>query len=98
MIRISIIGSFLLAALLSSSSSSAQNIYVKIRPVAPVIIRPAAPRPTTIWIEPEWVWRGGKYVYVNGYWAEPRLGYRYMPGYWQRTRRGDIWVIGRWVR
>ncbi len=83
---------------LISSCSSAQRIYVNVRPVAPVVVRPVAPRPEYLWVEPEWVWRGGRYVYVNGYWAAPRVGYRYTPGYWRHTRRGEVWVVGGWRR
>ncbi len=86
------------ASILISSCSYGQRIFVKVRPIAPVIERPVAPRPTAIWIEPEWIWRGGRYVYVNGYWAEPRVGYRYMPGYWRKTRHGEVWVAGVWIR
>ncbi|MFC4231409.1 hypothetical protein ACFOW1_05875 [Parasediminibacterium paludis] len=96
--KIVLLASILVSSLLISNYSSAQRFYVRVRPVAPVVIRPVAPRPTAIWIEPEWVWRGGRYVYVNGYWTEPRVGYRYMPGYWRRTRHGELWVAGVWVR
>lgn len=90
--------SMVMGSLLISSVSNAQRFYVRVRPVAPVVVRPVAPRPTAIWIEPEWVWQGGRYVYVNGYWTEPRVGYRYVPGYWRRSRRGEVWVPGVWVR
>ena len=90
--------SILLSSFLISNSISAQRFYVKIRPVAPVIVRPIAPRPSYIWVEPEWVSRGGRYEYMNGYWSAPRVGYRYAPGYWKRTRRGEVWVGGGWRR
>ena len=81
-----------------SNSSYAQRFYVKVRPALPLVIRPIAPRPDHIWIEPEWIWRGGKYDYIGGYWVASRVGYRYQSGYWRRTRRGEAWVVGGWIR
>lgn len=96
--QIVLAASIITSSLLACSCGNAKRIHVSVRPVAPVVVRPVAPRPTAIWIAPEWVWRGGRYVYVNGYWVNPRAGYRYTPGYWRKTRRGDIWVAGVWVR
>lgn len=77
------------------------QFFVKIRPTIVINAgpRPMAPSRNHIWIEPEYVWRNGNYVLVNGYWAEPRMGYRYVPGYWKfHRRRGHCWISGRWVR
>lgn len=77
------------------------QFFVKIRPtiVINANTRPLAPSRNHIWIEPEYAWRNGNYVLVQGYWAEPRMGYRYAPGYWKfKKRRGHCWVPGRWVR
>ena len=90
--------SILLSSFLISSCISAQRVYVKVRPIAPVIIRPIAPSSGHFWIEPEWVWRGGRYEYVGGYWVAPRVGHRYEPGYWRHRLRGDTWIGGGWRR
>jgi hypothetical protein len=82
------------SSLLVFSCGNAQLIHVNVRPITSVVVRPVAPRPTAIWIEPEWVWRGSRYEYINGYWANPRVGYRYSPGYWLKIKRGDLWVAG----
>ena len=42
-----------------SLSASAQTIYVKVRPVAPVVVRPVAPSPNHVWIAEEWKPNGG---------------------------------------
>lgn len=81
-----------------SNCCLAQQIYVKVRPVAPVVARPVATKSGNTWIQPEWVWRGGRYVYVNGFWAPPRIGYHYVSGYWMHRRRGDVWIIGGWKK
>lgn len=85
-------------AQLTSSGSLAQRTYVKIRPVAPVILRPTSQKSGYLWVAPEWFWDGDKYVYVNGYWMAPRVAYRYTPGYWKHTRLGEVWVVGAWKR
>jgi hypothetical protein len=88
----------LFAGLQFISANGSAQVYVHVRPEAPVYVRPQQPRPEHIWIEPEWVWRGGRYENVQGYWAPPRPGYRYSAGYWRHSRRGEMWVGGGWRR
>ena len=78
-------------------SAGAQTIYVKIRPTAPVVVRPVAPGPHHVWIAEEWRPSGGGYVYSGGYWAAPpKPGWVWVPGHWKRHHNGDYWVAGRW--
>jgi hypothetical protein len=85
-------------ALAVSFTASAQ-IYVKIRPSVPVIVRPAPPSPTHVWIDEEWEPRGGTYVYAGGHWASPpHPGWAWIPGHWKREGRGEWWVKGHWRR
>jgi hypothetical protein len=81
-----------------SQVSHAQHFYVKVRPVEPVIVRPAAPSPHHVWVEHEWAWRNGAYVHVPGYWVVPPRGHhRWIPGHWRESRRdGAYWVPGHW--
>ncbi|MFT3822418.1 MAG: hypothetical protein QM731_00810 [Chitinophagaceae bacterium] len=87
--------SFLVAGL--SFASSAQ-VYVKVRPSAPVVVRPVAPSPRHVWIDGGWTVRGGRYVWTEGYWATPRHGRHYVPGRWDHRRGGWVWVGGYWRR
>ncbi len=48
-------------------SAHAQTIYVKVRPVVPVVARPVAPGPNHIWIAEEWKPNGKEYIYAGGY-------------------------------
>jgi hypothetical protein len=93
---------FLIAAALFFAVGSATEIQaqfvVKIRPTFVVRSRPMAPSAAHIWIEPEWVWRNGNYVMIDGYWATSRPGFMYYPGRWRRHRGGFIWVAGGWRR
>lgn len=80
-----------------SFATSAQ-VIVKVRPEAPVVVRPPAPSPRHIWIDGGWVVRGGRYVHKNGYWAAPRRGRHWVDGYWAPRRHGYVWVSGHWSR
>jgi hypothetical protein len=80
-----------------TAAASAQ-VIVKVRPAAPVIVRPVAPSPRHVWIDGGWEFRNGHYVWVNGYWAEPRRGYHWAPGYWATRRGGYAWMHGHWAR
>jgi WXXGXW repeat (2 copies) len=66
------------------------------QPVAPVYERPVSPHPTYVWVEGDWRWHGGKYVYNNGYWSEPRGHRVYVTGNWQHTNKGYYWQKGYW--
>jgi len=87
-----------LALFIGLSQAASAQIYVTVRPVAPVIVRPAAPSRAHVWIGEEWEGRNGAYAYVGGHWAAPpRPGLVWVPGHWRATRRrGDVWVAGHW--
>ena len=65
------------------SSHAQVSVYVKVRPVVPVVVRPVAPSPKHIWIAEEWRPNGATYVYAGGYWAAPpHPGWYWVPGHW----------------
>lgn len=82
--------------------ASAKAQYVKVRVNFPGGVSIGAPGrppyPGAIWVGPEWVWRGNRYVYIPGYWAKPRK-HRivWIPGHWNYTRKGYRWVPGHWT-
>ena len=91
---------FLLAAALvvGFSVASSAQVIVKVRPAAPVVVRPEAPSPRHVWIDGGWVARGGRYVHTDGYWAVPQRGRHWVAGYWAPRRHGYVWVPGYWAR
>ncbi len=44
-----------------------------------------------------WDWVGGKHVWVQGAWIEPRPGYRWVPHAWVREGRGYRLREGYWA-
>jgi len=62
--------------------------------------RPQPPAANYIWVEPEWQWRGGRYVEVPGHWVAPAPRRRgWVQGSWQyNKRRGYRWREGHWQR
>ncbi len=90
---------FIMLAIGFSHAANAQRIFVKVQP-APraVVVRPAAPHPNYVWVDGEYIPRGGTYVYREGYWAAPRAGWVWIPGHWVSDRRGWYWVRGHWRR
>lgn len=91
---------FIIAILFSVSFSASAQIYVKIRPSAPVIVRPAQPSRNHVWIDEEWEPDGASYKYSGGHWeAPPHPGYIWRQGHWRRNgRHGETWVHGGWRR
>ncbi len=77
-------------------TSCAGSYYVSERPVEPRYERPAAPYPNAVWVSGEWVWRGDRYVYRNGYWARPHNTRTWISGEWRQSPRGYVWVKGHW--
>jgi hypothetical protein len=91
----------LFSALLCSISLSAYGqIYVKIRPVVPVVVVTERPSPVHIWIGEDWREDEGNYRYSGSYWGTPpHPGDRWYVGHWNHHRRhGDKWVRGSWKR
>jgi hypothetical protein len=90
---------FLFAIIFSVSLSSSAQIYVKIRPPGPIIVRPPQPSRAHVWIGEDWESHEGTYRYSGGHWATPpHRGYTRRSGYWKQTRHGQIWVQGSWRR
>jgi hypothetical protein len=86
------------AASLAVTTASAQ-VYVTVRPTYAPVVRPAPPSPAHVWIEEDWVYRGGHYVAVGGHWvAPPHPGWIWIPGRWVQSRRGWRWIPGHWRR
>src|ERR1700744_114199 len=95
-----VLSMFLLCAglALAANSAEAQHFYVKVRPAAPVVVRPAAPSPHHVWIGSEWTWRDGHYVEAPGHWELPPHGrHSWVAGHWVTEHgHGDYWVAGHW--
>ncbi len=83
--------------IMAVSFAASAQIYVKVRPAVPVIVRPAPPSPAHVWVAEEWEPRGGQYVFVGGHWAAPpHRGWIWVPGHWMHEGRGEWWVKGHW--
>jgi hypothetical protein len=81
-------------------SASAQ-VYIKVRPIVPVVVQTERPGPAHVWIGEEWNEDGhGGYRYGGGHWeAPPHPGDRWNQGHWNHDRdHGDNWVRGSWGR
>ena len=50
----------------------------------------------SVWVGPEWEWRGDRYVEIPGHWERERFGSRWIPGHWAGSRRGYRWIPGHW--
>ena len=82
----------------SSQLSHAQRIYVKVQPIAPVVVKPAPIHAGWVWVEGDWVVTNHAYNWRPGYYAEPRRGYVWVSGHWANHRRGSYWIPGHWAR
>jgi len=91
-------GGILLALSLFAGVFAEAQFVVKVRPAVPVVrVRPVLPSPRHVWVNGDYVWRGGRYIYIDGYWAEPPHRRRHwVEGHWKHTRRGWTWIPGHW--
>ena len=81
------------------SFTASGQVYVTVRPPAPVIIRPVRPSPAHVWIEEEWKGHGSRYDYAGGRWVlPPHPGWVWIPGRWRHTHYGWQWFPGHWIR
>jgi hypothetical protein len=72
------------------------GMVITSRPDTPYYDRPASPGPDYVWIDGDWEWLGGRYVYHNGYWGHPRGGRAWVSGNWEQHGNGWRWHKGRW--
>jgi len=78
------------------SGPSVAVVEVESEPPPPRVVHYQA-RPGFIWIEGRWNWRGGQWIWMDGYYERERVGYVYAPGRWERRGgRRHVWVEGRW--
>ena len=90
---------FLAAMLFTVSFSASSQIFVKVRPAFPVIVRPVQPGPGYVWVKEEWETDGNAYRYTGGKWVAPaQTGYYYKRGYWKTNAQGMTWVKGNWYQ
>lgn len=71
------------------------EITVTSRPSPPVYVRPATPGPDYVWIEGDWIGRGGRYHWREGHWARRRHGV-WISGSWESRGNGWYWHRGHW--
>ncbi len=84
---------------LGVSAAASAQVYVKVRPVAPVIVETKRPSAAHVWIGEDWRVEGPSYVYIGGRWeAPPHPGAVWVPGHWVRKGHGEYWVPGHWSR
>ncbi|MBI2268901.1 MAG: hypothetical protein HYU69_00930 [Bacteroidetes bacterium] len=81
-----------------ASFSGPAHIYIKIRPVAPVIVMTPQPTIVHVWIDDEWEPYGTSYRYVSGHWDTPTHdGAYWNRGHWKRHHNlGHEWIQGSW--
>ncbi len=91
-------GLSVLMIMLFAATASAQH-YMKIQPRRPVVAvrRPPPPYPNAFWVDEEWRWSNGRYIWAGGYWSRPPfMGARWIPGRWVKARFGWQWAPGHW--
>ena len=89
----------LVASLAIGAGTAAQaQVYVHVRPVAPIVVRTERPGPAHVWIRDDWNEEGDHYKYNGGRWeSPPHEGYRYHKGHWNHDHEhGDHWQRGEW--
>ena len=64
------------------------ELTVSNRPTPPYYVRPVSPGSDYVWIEGDWVVRGGNYHWREGHWARSRDRV-WVAGSWES--RGDTW-------
>jgi hypothetical protein len=89
-----------LVLLTGMSMTASAQIYVKLRPSRPVIVRTVSPGPQYIWVQDEWEPNGVVYRYSGGHWViPPQKGVKWKKGHWKKyPKSGYLWVPGKWIR
>ena len=87
----------ILALAVSMTMISCEGTYtVTARPDPPIYNRPVSPGGNYVWIDGDWYYRGGRYNWREGYWAQPRGSRVWISGSWEQRNNGWYWRRGRW--
>lgn len=92
-------GIVLAGAMLLGTANGA--VVVRIAPPPPVRtgVIGIAPSRNHVWVNGFHEWRGGRYVWHEGYWvARPHAGAEWVDAHWAERRGGWVFVKGHWRR
>ncbi len=82
--------------LVTLSYSCSSGHYVSERPQEVIVNRPGPPGTGYMWVDGDYNWRGGRYVYQPGYWARPHGSRTWRTGSWVQGPHGYYWRRGGW--
>ena len=96
----SFIISIVFALSIFATNDLSAQFFVRIRPIAPVVVVPPIPSPRHVWIPGEWRWnrRRGEYIWRQGFYAVPKPGRVWIEGRWVEGPEGSRWEPGYWRR
>jgi hypothetical protein len=84
----------------SASSLYAQH-YVAEQPQRPhaTTTKPQSTRQGYVWVEEDWKWAHGKYIWAGDRWTVPPYqGAGWSQGHWKKNEHGWYWVQGHWIK
>ncbi len=84
-----------ISGLIIFSSCGPSSITVSSRPERPYYMRPASPGVGYVWMDGNWVARGGHYRWHEGHWARTR-NRAWISGSWESRPSGWYWRRGHW--
>jgi hypothetical protein len=84
-----------LAGCLSLSACTIDG-WVEAQPGDVAYERPVSPGVDYVWIDGDWEWSGGAYVWHQGHWDRRREGHVWVGGTWEHGGRGYRWHRGHW--
>lgn len=87
--------SLAISGLVLFNSCGPSEVTVSTRPEPPYYVRSVSPGVDYVWIDGNWVVRGGRYHWREGHWRRP--GNRiWVTGSWQSRNNGWYWRRGHW--
>jgi len=90
-------GLLVLAIAIASGAYSYGQVYVKVRPSMPRVVRVESPGHGYIWVNEDWTPKGSDYEFIGGHWVmPPKEGETWVPGHWTETSDGWMWIPGQW--
>jgi hypothetical protein len=91
LIHVAVAGLIALSSLTACSGGS--QFTVSTRPETPYYARPMSPGSGYVWIDGDWVVRGGRYQWREGRWARSR-NRTWVGGNWDQRNGGWYWRRG----
>jgi hypothetical protein len=83
----------------SGTASADRRVEIRVRAAPPEVrVERVRERPGHFWVNGNYDYRHGRYVWHRGHWERHRRHMEYVPGRWEEREGAYVWIRPEWRR